>query len=128
MTFLNGKMGSMTEMAEWKLECLAELNQAAQARAVGNEGMARVCARRAAGRVIREYFQRRGEVPPAKSAFKLLQVFSADEAQPEKVRQAADSFTLVITHDHVLPVDVDLIEEVNSLAKALLGEEVRPTD
>ena len=121
-------MGPMSEMQEWKLICLAELNQAARARAVGNEGMARVCARRAAGKVIREYFRRRGEAPPVKSAFKLLQVLSADETQPEKVRQAADHFTLVITHDHVLPVDVDLIADVNFLAGALLGEEVRPTD
>ena len=119
-------MGSMSEMPEWKRECLAELNQAAQARAVGNEGMARVCARRAAGKVIREYYHRREEEPPVKSAFKLLQVFSADETQPDNIRQAADQFTLVITHDHVLPIDVDLIEKVNYLAGALLGEEIRP--
>jgi hypothetical protein len=43
------------------------------------------------------------------------------------VREAAHQFTLVITHDHVLPVDVDLLEQVNVLAEALLGERINPT-
>ena len=89
--------------------------------------MARVCARRAAGIVIREYYHRQEAAPPAKSAFKLLQLLSQDQAQSEAVRQAADKFTLVITHDHVLPEEVDLIENVINLAAYLLEERIRPT-
>lgn len=110
----------------WKEECIAELNQAAQARVVGNEGMARVCARRAAGIVVREYYRRRREEPPEKSAYNLLLAFSLDQEQSEEMRTVANNFTLAITHDHVLPVKVDLIRSVNLLANSLLEDEVAP--
>ena len=100
--------------------------QAARARAAGNEGMARVCARRAAGIVIREFYRRRGEVPPGKSAFKLLQHLSRDHEQSDETRKAALNFTLAITHDHELPVEVDLLESVHYLAGSLLGERSEP--
>ena len=41
---------------DWQAEIQAELEKAQQARARGNEGQARVCARRAAGIAAREYF------------------------------------------------------------------------
>lgn len=49
-----------------------EFALAEQARARGNEGQARVCARRAAGIAIREYLTRRGIRPPSASAYDLL--------------------------------------------------------
>jgi hypothetical protein len=116
----------MSEEHAWKNACLVELNQAARARTVGNEGMSRVCARRAAGVVIREYYRRRQEQPPVNSAYKLLEKFSTDQDLPENVQVAARKFTLVITHDHVLPEDVDLIEQVDNLAIALLEEGIEP--
>ncbi len=120
--YWNGKICMMTKNDDWTEDCQAEINQAKRARAVGNEGMARVCARRAAGIVIREYYRRRDENPPEKSAIKLLQVLSQDLGQPVEIRTAAKNFTLAITHDHVLPIDVDLIDSVNWLAQAMLGE------
>ncbi|NUM48429.1 MAG: hypothetical protein HUU38_27285, partial [Anaerolineales bacterium] len=45
-------------MNHWKDQYFSELQRGQQARAEGNEGMARVCARRAAGEVIRAYYQR----------------------------------------------------------------------
>jgi hypothetical protein len=44
---------------------------AVEVRARGNEGQARVCARRAAGAVLREYFQRRGLPVRSPSAYDL---------------------------------------------------------
>ena len=42
-------------MADWKEKLQKEFERAQIARASGNEGQARVCARRAAGIAIREY-------------------------------------------------------------------------
>lgn len=124
----DGKICTMMNNNDWAAGCLAELNQAQRARGAGNEGMARVCARRAAGIVIREYYRRQNENPPEKSAFKLLQFLSQDNAQSHDIRAAAKNFTLAITHEHVLPVDVDLIDSVNWLAKVMLGQGVIPLD
>ena len=46
----------------WQLNIEAEFEKAEQARRRGNEGQARVCARRAAGIAIREYLTWRKRV------------------------------------------------------------------
>jgi hypothetical protein len=60
-------------LADWKEALEKELQMAADARARGNQGQARVCARRAAGVVIREYFLRRNVSSHTSSTLDLLQ-------------------------------------------------------
>jgi len=48
-------------MNDWKDKLEIEFERAETARSSGNEGQARVCARRAAGIAIREYYARRGQ-------------------------------------------------------------------
>src|SRR6185503_15612524 len=55
-------------LMDWQAKLQAEFDRAEQARANRNEGQARVCARRAAGIAIREYFTRKGTAAPSASA------------------------------------------------------------
>ncbi len=84
--------------------------------------MARVCARRAAGHVLRAYFELQGLPAPAAGAYQLLRRLSADEKVTGQVQKVAAQFIVPITFEHELPVDTDLIADVRWLAKELLGE------
>lgn len=57
---------------DWRSRLQAEFEQAVSAQSAGNEGQARVCARRAAGIAIREYVTRHGLPIPSTSAYDLL--------------------------------------------------------
>ncbi len=107
-------------------KCVLELAQAERARQRGNEGMARVCARRAAGHVIRRYFESQGKPPPAAGAYQLLRVLREEIGISARVQQVAHQFTLPITFEHELPVEADLIADVRWLAQELLGENLPP--
>lgn len=111
----------MTDM-EWKNRFEAELLQAEGARAAGNEGKARVCARRAAGIAIAAHFSRRGSTLPGASAYNHLRYLSEYSPLPEEVRQVALHFLVRTNPDHSLPIEVDLIEEARWLADKLSEE------
>lgn len=98
-----------------------ELERARRARAQGNEGQARVCARRAAGIAVREYYRRRGQPLVTPSAYDLLQFLTQDEHVDERLRQKAALLTLRVTPQFTLPVEADLIAEAEALIQHLLG-------
>ncbi len=100
----------------------AELDKAEEARARGNEGRARVCARRAAGIAAREYFVRRGQVVRTPSAYDLLNLLAEDASLRADLRRAAAHLTLRVDEEFKLPVDVDLIGEARKLCRELLSE------
>lgn len=103
---------------DWKTQIEAELERADQARARGNEGQARVCARRAAGIAAREYLTARGIRPPSTSAYDLLNLLKEDPRLSPHLRRIADHLTLRVTEEFRLPVDVDLVAE----ARLFCGE------
>jgi hypothetical protein len=105
----------------WKTTFDQELEQAEAARASGNEGKARVCARRAAGIVIREYFSRLGIPFAPHSAYQNLHYLRAYQDTSRQVQEVAGHFLERITPEHELPVDADLIAEARWLALALLN-------
>ena len=107
-------------MVDWKFKIHSEFERANEARARGNEGQARVCARRAAGIAVREYFARRGEVIRTPSAYDLLNQLVNDESIPEELRQSASFLTLRVNEEFKLPLDVDLIAEAKRLCNRLL--------
>jgi len=98
----------------------AELERALQARANGNEGQARVCARRAAGIAARQYWQRRAS--RAVSAYDLLRLLQEDPALPPEMKNIAAHLTARVTEEFKLPVHVDLIAEAQTLCEWLLRE------
>lgn len=109
-------------MTEWRNQIQREFARATAARARGNEGQARVCARRAAGIAIREYYARRGQNFSTPSAYDLLTLLRDDPRILPDLKQAAAHLTLRVTEEFRLPIDVDLLEEARKLCKGLLGE------
>lgn len=99
-----------------------EFDRAEQARAKGNEGQARVCARRAAGIVIREYFTRRGTHIPSTSAYDLLNLLKDDPLLPSDLKMVADHLTVRVTEEFKLPIQADLIAEARLLCNWLLNK------
>jgi hypothetical protein len=110
-------------MTDWKKAFEKELQMAADARERGNEGQVRVCARRAAGVVIREYFLRGDVSNRISSAFDLLQTLLEFPEIPEEARRAAKTLTLRVNEEFRLPINADLVEEARTLCKSLLPGE-----
>jgi len=96
-----------------------EFDRAVQARARGNEGQARVCARRAAGIAIREYLTRQGIRPPSSSAYDLLNLIKDDPHLSSTLKQIAEHLTLRVTEEFKLPVDADLVAEARTFCEEL---------
>lgn len=109
---------------DWQSEIQAEFEKAEDARARGNEGQARVCARRAAGIAVREYLTRQGTRPPSASAYDLLNMLKTDPrlAQRPDLQQIAEHLTLRVTEEFKLPVNADLIAEARTFCEGLLSE------
>ena len=107
----------MTDLLE-KIE--KEFQLAEQARAKGNEGQARVCARRAAGIAVRDYLTRKGTPPRSASAYDLLNLIKNDSILPPDLKLVADHLTLRVTEEFKLPVDIDLVAEARKFCEELL--------
>lgn len=107
-------------MKDWKTEIQAEFERAEQARARGNEGQARVCARRAAGIAAREYLSRRGEIVRTPSAYDVLNTLKEDPSLPPDLKLIAEHLTLRVNEEFKLPVDVDLIAEARKFCEEIL--------
>lgn len=110
------------ENSDWKLLAITELDFAENARGVGNEGRARVCARRAAGHIAGEYLQRQGVELNTDSAIERLRFLeSYPELTPEEV-EIIQHFLIHTTPDHKLPIDADLIADAYLMAHQLLED------
>jgi hypothetical protein len=105
---------------EWQAEIRKEFEKAEQARGRGNEGQARVCARRAAGIAAREYLIRQGIRPPSVSAYDLLNLLKTEPRLAPELRTIADHLTLRVNEEFKLPVNADLIAEARTFCDQLL--------
>ena len=105
---------------DWQTELDAEFEKAQEARARGNEGQARVCARRAAGIAVREFLQRQGVRPPSLSAYDLLNLLKSDPRLSPDLQSIAEHLTLRVTEEFKLPVKADLIAEARIFCEELL--------
>ena len=112
----------MLSTSSWKIEYQKELEQAISARAAGKEGMARVCARRAAGIVIGEFLLRRGYTNPGPSAYDRLSLFNSLPDVDNQQKNIASHFLLKVNADRSLPINADLVSEVQWLMEQLIGE------
>ena len=107
-------------MTDWRTNFETEIARAESARAKKNEGQARVCARRAAGIVLREYFTRTGIPVPSPSAMDLLNLLAEQPHLPPDVQRAASLLTLRVDKAFHIPADADLIAEARKLCEVLL--------
>jgi hypothetical protein len=104
----------------WQKEFNREIFRAELARLQGNEGKARVCARRAASAAIAEFLERKGLPDPGVSAIDRLRLVKDLQEVSEEARQAAHYLLVRVAPDHNLPIDVDLIAEARRLEQELL--------
>jgi len=107
-------------MKDLRAEIQVEIERAEAARTRGNEGQARVCARRAAGIAAREYLTRRGEKIRTPSAYDLLKILAEEQSLSGELRQSARYLTLRVNEEFKLPVNVDLIAEARKFCDELL--------
>lgn len=107
-------------MTELKNKIASEFERAAYARANGNEGQARVCARRAAGLAVRDYLTRNGTLVTSSSAIDVLNLLKADPLLPANLKLIVDHLTLRVTEEFKLPIDADLVAEARTLCDELL--------
>ena len=94
-----------------RIQIQEELLLAKQSRKEGNEGRARVCARRAAGAAVQLYLTKEGDQNQIDNAFQSLNAFRCREKLPNRVHLAINRVTQRVNEDHQLPEEVDLIEE-----------------
>jgi len=98
-----------------------EIEMAVAARASGNEGKARVCARRAAGIIVGEYLRRQGVQISDPSAYNRLRTLLTQRDLPPDIRSVVEHMLIRVTPDQQLPVNADLIAEAQWLKTRLLG-------
>jgi hypothetical protein len=111
----------MPKAQTWKLLFDNEIDQALAARAIGNEGKARVCARRAVGIVIGEFLKQHQLPDPGPSAYERLKYLNNSPGIDQELQSIAAHFILRIDYDHNLPVSADLVAEALWIADRLLG-------
>lgn len=113
----------MSRIDDWKTQFETEIEQAESARQTGNEGMARVCARRAAGIVAGQYLIIRGLPVPGPSAVdRLNSVAVLPDTTPE-IRETIRHLLIRVTPEHRLPIEADLIADARLLKDHLLTDE-----
>ena len=106
-------------MSQSALDIEAELEKAELARQAGNEGKARVCARRAAGSAARAFLTRHAVHLSDASAFAALQALAEFSGLAPDLRIAALHLTMRLTEAFTLLVDADLISDARKLIGGL---------
>ncbi len=98
----------------------AEMLAARQARTSGNEGRARVCARRAAGHAIRGYREAIGLTNRDHSAYFLLHWIASLADVDHALRASAERLAARVTPEHELPHPQDPLADADLLTEGLL--------
>jgi hypothetical protein len=111
----------VVSITDWQDEYNQEIEHALLARSTSNEGMARVCARRAAGIVIGEYLIRQGFSGLNNSAYDRLTLFTSLEDMDEMCKEVAGHFLLKVGQDHRFQENIDLIQDIIWLKGKLLS-------
>jgi phospholipase/carboxylesterase len=108
-------------LGDTKLKIDEEMQNALVSRSEGNEGRARVNARRAAGFAIGPYFENQTGETATKSAFDLLLWLADREEISAEVRWAAHRLTIHVTPDHNLPHPEDPLNDAKVII-AMISE------
>ncbi len=109
-------------------EIRAEMELAVAARAAGNEGRARVCARRAAGLAARDFLSLHQVKPyntvqtgiPPNSAYEALKALAAFPGLAPDLKIAALNLTMRVNPEFMLPNGIDLIDQAYRLIGGLI--------
>jgi hypothetical protein len=99
-----------------------ELSRASAAQEVGNIGMVRVCARRAAGIAIRNGLDRNPAKDLGKDSLSQLRAVESDSAIPVAVREAAGRLLIRVDAQLNVPGSTDPIGDCMIIVDLFLGE------
>jgi len=94
-----------------RIQVREELLLAKQSRLEGNEGRARVCARRAAGTAVKLYLNHKGVLNGSENALQSLDKLRAQSELPPRVKTAVDWLVQRVDQSYSLPEEIDLIKE-----------------
>lgn len=97
-----------------------EFENALTSRREGNEGKARVCARRATGLAIRVHYEELEESIPTTNSLLILKWFADQPQFSDELRKAASRLTVHVTADHNLPHQEDPLADAKFLINAML--------
>ena len=117
-------------MDDWRKRVDDALQMADAAKARGNEGMARVCARRAAGWTVQAYLNEQGIDLQTTSVIKHIDyLLRVDRVDPE-VKLYLEHMLVAkqkddLESDSYLPLDVDLVAEAKLLISKLFPQSNR---
>ena len=103
----------------------SELIKAQRAREAGNEGMARVCARRASGFAIREYFENNGNENLTIPLNKLFKDEEIRSVLPVSLTSSLDHLTVRVDMPFTIPQDIDLIADACKIIEVLSHQDGR---
>ncbi len=101
---------------DWLARFEREMMAAERARSQGNEGRARVSARRAAGVVAQVALARLGLDTRQLTAFERLQLWQQQTDLPPRLHEVLTHMTMRVSAAYALPPDVDLLLEARWLA------------
>ena len=99
--------------ADSRVQIQEELLLAKQSRKEGNEGRARVCARRAAGAAAQIFLDLQELNKNSNNAFQALKTLQDKVDLPERILLAVKRLTQRVNEDYQLPLDIDLIQEAS---------------
>jgi gluconokinase len=99
-----------------------ELSAAKQAWNEGNEGKARVCARRAVAAAVESWSANRGELQGQADAMACLRCIQQQETWPLSVRQAAERLTTAVTRRRTAPFTTDPISDASLIISHLAAD------
>jgi len=111
----------MKPIEELRAEIQAELADAFRFREMGNEGRARVCARRAAGWAVGWYVEANGLAEAHSNALEHLRWFTNHLHADARLREAAARLTTKLKPDGRLPFEQDLLDDARSIIDFCLG-------
>jgi len=105
--------------AETQIQIQGELLLAKQSRKEGNEGRARVCARRAAGTAAQLFLARQQKIVKVENSFQSLKTLKDKEELPDRVQLAVSRLIQRVNEDHQLPAEIDLVHEARLVIRFL---------
>lgn len=99
----------------WQDEVFFELQSARKAARENLIGRSRVCARRASGRAVKEYFLQTGRQKLSLNFYELLVEFASEPDLPGDIRTITQHLIQRVDQNHSLPVHIDLIADAETL-------------
>lgn len=114
-------------MNDWRVRVDDALEMAEAARDRGNEGMARVCARRAAGWTVRAYLETQGVDLQTTSVIKHMRYMFNVEGLKFETKTILEHMLVAkqkddLESDSYFPLEVDLVAEARQLISHLFPE------